>query len=125
MTDATTDFFNSLSRRHFEPMLKGVNATVRFDISDAGWVSHWLVAISDGELGVSPGEGSADCAIGAERRLFDGMATGAVNVVAALMRGELSVEGDPELMVLAWRLFPPPAKDGAHQPVPAEGWRAP
>jgi hypothetical protein len=125
MTDATTEFFNALSQRRFEPMLQGVNATVRFDITDVGRVSHWLLAVSDGELGVSPGEGTADCVVGADRRLFDGVASGRVNMVAALARGELSVEGNPELLVLIQRLFPAPPGDEAHEPVPAGGWRLP
>ena len=40
------------------------------------------------------------------------MATGEVNALAGLLRGELTVEGDPELLVLFQRVFPGPRAEG-------------
>jgi hypothetical protein len=49
--------------------------------------------------------------------LFDGVVTGQTNAMAALLRGEVTFDGDPELMLLFQRIFPgPPAP--AHSRTP-------
>lgn len=123
MTDATTAFFTALNRRGTEPTLRGVDATVRFDITDGGTVQHWLVAISDGELGAAPGNGEADCAIGSDVRVFDAIVTGRINPMAALLRGQLDVTGNADLLVLVKRLFPIESPPGWRQPATTGGWR--
>ncbi len=110
MTDATTEFFEELDRRDHEPLLAKVSATARFELSHDGATDHWLVAVDRGNLTVSHHDGPADLMLRTERKLFDGMATGQVNAVAALLRGALVVEGDWELMVLIQRLFPGPPR---------------
>ena len=88
-----------------------------FDITQGRRTERWCLQINKGALNVSTDECEADCVIGAARPLFDGIATGEVNAMAALLRGELAVSGEPELVVLCQRLFPgrPPAttKEGA------------
>jgi len=110
MTDATNDFFNELSRRGHEPMLNGLNATVRFDISHDGRTRSWRVDIRNGDISVSPGNGDADCVIAADQTVFDGIASGEVNAMTAMLRGELVVSGDLELVVTVQRLFPAPPR---------------
>ena len=114
MTDPTAGFFLELGSRGHEPLLADVAAaTVRFDITRARHTDRWFLGIDKGDLAVSTvDDAQADCVISADRVLFDGIATGAVNAMAALLRGELSFDGDPELLVLCQRLFPgPPAGD--------------
>jgi putative sterol carrier protein len=122
MTDATTEFFKELNRRHTDPTLKGVDVRIRFDVTDDGAVRHWLVAIRDGVIEASPGEGEADCVIGTDRRVTDAIVEGRVNPMAALLRGQLDVAGNPDLLILVKRLFPtlPPAQ---RQKVTTGGWR--
>jgi len=49
----------------------------------------------------------------ADKAVFNGMARGEVNPTAALLRGGLIAEGDPELLLRLQRLFPGPgAADG-------------
>ncbi len=110
MTDATTEFFEELGRRDHEPLLAKVSATARFELSHDGATDHWLVAVERGDLTVSHHDGPADLMLRTERKLFDGMAAGELNAVAALLRGALVVEGDWELMVLFQRLFPGPPR---------------
>jgi len=110
MADPTTDFFRDLSGRGSEPMLRGVTATVRFDIVRGEQTDSWLIDIKDGGLDVSNGSGDADCVVTVQQRLFDGIAGGTVNAMAALLRGELSVSGDAELVVVVQRLFPGPPR---------------
>jgi putative sterol carrier protein len=108
MPDATADFFEDLSKRGREPLLGKTKATVRFDIADGGRTDHWLVGIDDGALEVARADGEADCIVIADKAAFDRVAAGKTNAMAALLRGALSVEGDPRLIVRVQRLFPAP-----------------
>lgn len=48
--------------------------------------------------------------IGTSKDLFEGMVTGRVNAMAGALRGVVSLEGDPTLLVLFQRVLPgPPA----------------
>ena len=107
----------------------------------SGWA--WLIVKSDGKLAVtktpnganpvSTGEGTpilgcdvwehayyldrrnarADCVLRTDKALFDGIARGEVNAMAAILRGELAFEGDVQLLVLFQRLFPGPSRTKA------------
>lgn len=113
MTDPTTEFFESLGTRGHEPRLEKATGTIRFDLSNDKRLAPWLVTIEEGDLTVSRGRGQADCVAQADRGLFDGIVKGEVNPMAALLRGSMHVEGDPELLVLFQRLFPgPPGATG-------------
>ena len=93
-------------------MLARITATVRFDIIADERTDSWRIDMKNGDLDVSHGGGDADCVITAKKRLFDGIASGKLNAMAALLRGELAVSGDPELMVAVQRLFPGPPRMG-------------
>ena len=111
MTDATTEFFEELDRRDHEPLLAKLSGTARIELVDNGSTDHWLVAIEKGDITVSHRDGPADMTLRTEKKIFDRVATGEVNPMAALMRGALHLEGDWGLMVLFQRIFPsPPAK---------------
>jgi putative sterol carrier protein len=114
MTDTTASFFQDLQHRGNEPTLRRVAGTVRFDVVEGELVDHWLVKIDKGVLAVSRADGPADCAITGEKELFDRLATGRTNAMAAVLRGAVSVDGDLDLLLAAQRLFPGP------QPVPNE-----
>jgi putative sterol carrier protein len=105
VADQMTEFLAGLPRRGGDPLLADLTATFRFDLVN-GDPTSWLVNFRDGEIRVSPGGGVADCAVAAERQLFDGLAGGTVNAMAAFLRGELAVSGDPGLLVRMLRLFP-------------------
>jgi putative sterol carrier protein len=108
--DTTTDFFESLGRRAHEPLLEQTVGTLRFDLADKGDVDRWFVAVDKGDLAVSHQRRRADCTVRAQKQLFDRVAGGEVNAMAAVLRGALEVEGDTELLTLFQRLFPgPPA----------------
>jgi hypothetical protein len=106
---STVEFFDDLSRRGHEPLLKRVAATVRFDITDGDRTEHRLVRIDRGDIQVSTADGPADCVLGGERAVFDAIVGGRKTVMVALLLGVLAVDGDPELLVLSQRLFPGPA----------------
>ena len=89
MTEAATAFFEALAREGHHPMLESVKATVRFDLTEEGKTERWFLTIDKGDLTVSRRNVRADCVIRAERSLFEGLASGRVNAMAALLRGAL------------------------------------
>jgi putative sterol carrier protein len=107
---STAEFFDDLSRRGREPLLRRVRATVRFDITDGDRTEHRLVSIDHGDIGMSAAEELADCVLGGDRAVFDAIVGGRMTVMVALLLGVLAIEGDPELLVLTQRLFPGPAR---------------
>jgi len=106
--DATSEFFDRLARRGPDPLLGGATGSVRFDLAHRGDVDHWRVALTRGETAVSRANVGADCVVRADKELFDAVASGEVNAMAALLRGELTAEGDLELLMRLQRLFPGP-----------------
>ena len=105
---ATSEFFEELGRRGHEPMLEKLTATVCFDLARDGRIERWLLAVDKGDVAVSRRNARADCVIRADGALFDGLASGEVNAMAALLRGAIGVEGEPGVVVLFQRLFPGP-----------------
>ena len=120
MSDATTVFFDELAQRGHEPLLRKARGTVRFDLDDGGRTECFYLAIDRGDVVVSKKRSSAEGVLRADRALFDRIASGEVNPVAAVLRGELALEGDWRLLVLVRRLFP--AAQGARGPRRRAGW---
>ena len=108
MTETATGFFEALAREGPHPMLQSARATVRFDVTDQGRTERWFLEIDNGDLTVSRRNVRADCVIRADRSLFEGLASGRVNAMAALLRGDLVAEGDPRVLILLRRLFAVP-----------------
>jgi hypothetical protein len=120
MGDATAVLFDDLARRGHEPLLRGAVGTIRFELVSDAHVDIWAVRVDNGDVFVSRGELTAGCVVRCDKQLFDGIATGEVNAMAALLRGALAFKGDPELLVRLQRVFPPPpsgrvAATGAHR----------
>ena len=118
MRDITPAFFE-VSRLGHNPMLANVTATVRFDLEHEGKTDRWFVVIDKGDVSVSRRNVRADCVLRAERSLVEGVVSGRVNAMAALLRGDLVAEGDPQLLVLLQRLFPGAPRDDDRPPRPA------
>lgn len=108
MADTTAEFFGELGGRGYEPRLRKASGTLRFDLRDRGSVDRWLVDVRKGDVTVSRRNVGADCIVSTDKALFDDIASGKTNAMAALLRGAADIEGDVELLVLFQRLFPPP-----------------
>ena len=116
MTDSTAEFFQELGRRGHEPLLEKATGIVRFDLVDGRRTERWLVTLDRGDVSVSRKNAAADCIVRGDRSLLEAMATGEANAMAAYLRGELPLEGDPELLVLFQRVLPGPPKRRRRRP---------
>ena len=110
MADPTSEFFDELGRRGHEPLLKKTSGTLRFDLRDGKRTDRWLVDVKKGDVAVSRRNVRADCVVSADRALFDDVASGKTNAMAAMLRGAMGVEGDVQLLVPFQRLLPGPRR---------------
>jgi putative sterol carrier protein len=113
MTDPTTEFFGDLEDRGHDPLLKKTRGTIRFDLTRGKRTERWLVEIDRGDVSISHRNAKADCVVRADRRLFDGFAAGQQNAMAAVLRGEVGIEGDRTMLVRFQKLFPGPGSTGS------------
>jgi putative sterol carrier protein len=90
------------------PFLEKARGSLRFELVEGKTTDRWLVRVDKGDVDVKHKGGEADCVVRAERKVFEGMIAGRVNAFAAVLRGAVTVEGDPTLLVLLQRLLPGP-----------------
>ena len=109
-SDPTERFFAELAAREHEPLLRKASGTTRIDVVAGRRTQRWLIAVDKGAIAVSRGSGEAACVVRAEKAVFDRIASGRMNAVAAVLRGDLAVEGDWRMLVRMQRLFPGPPK---------------
>ena len=111
--DPAERFFAAVAARGHEPLLRKASGATRFEIVDGRRTRRWIVAVSKGDITVTKGGGDADCVVRAEKSVFDKLASGKLNAVAAVLRGDLEVEGDWRQLVRMQRLFPGPRRRSA------------
>jgi putative sterol carrier protein len=104
--DPTERFFAELAGRGHEPLLRKATGATRIDIVDGKRTRRWLVVVDKGDISVSRGNGDATCVIRAPKTVFDRIVSGRMNAVAAVLRGDVTVDGDWRLLVRIQRLFP-------------------
>jgi hypothetical protein len=126
MSDPTAEFFAGLPERGNEPLLERTSGVLRFDLTKGKTTEHWLVTITKGTMAVSREDGPADCVVRTDKQLFDGIAQGEVNAMAALLRGAITITGldhphELEVLMLFHRLFPGPPADWKHERLVATG----
>jgi putative sterol carrier protein len=105
-TDPTERFFAELAGRGHEPLLRKATGATRIDVVDGRRTRRWLVAVDSGDISVTRGNGDATCVLRAEKAVFDKIVSGRMNAVAAVLRGDVTVNGDWRLLVRMQRLFP-------------------
>ncbi|MDM4720443.1 SCP2 sterol-binding domain-containing protein [Micromonospora sp. WMMA1363] len=106
MADATMRFFEDLDRRGHEPLLAKTSGTLRFDLHEGAQTRHWMLRIDRGRLRVTQEDLDADTVVGTSPTLFEDLAAGREHGIAAILRGDMTVAGDPRLIVQVERLFP-------------------
>jgi predicted lipid carrier protein YhbT len=123
MPSPTDEFFEELNHRGYDPLVARVQGTLRFEVTHRGATDVHNVTVDRGHLSVSGDGGHADCAIRVERSVFDAIVSGKSNAMAALLRGALSAEGNPEMMVIFQRLLSPAPNRMRHDAVTTvAGW---
>jgi putative sterol carrier protein len=110
MPQATTDFFDHLGRGGHEPLLDKAHGRIRFELVNGKQVERWLVAVDGGNVDVSHKSGQTDVTLRTSQALFDDVVLGRENAMAAVLRGAIQLDGDPELVLAFQRLFPGPTK---------------
>jgi putative sterol carrier protein len=108
--DVTEQFFDELAQRDHEPLLRKARGTIRFEIVDGNKVDRRIVTVDRGDISVSRRNVSGDGVIRVDKAVFERVASGRSNPIAAVLRNELAVQGDWRLLVLLQRLFPGPPK---------------
>jgi putative sterol carrier protein len=109
MADAD-EFLAELADGGPYPLLARTTGTIRIDLANGRDTEYIFVSIDKGMIAVSKAKRDADAIVRADRDLFDGVASGQVNVMAALLRGVVDVEGDLNLLMRFQKLFPGPQK---------------
>jgi putative sterol carrier protein len=109
-TDSVARLFDELAARAHEPLLEKAKGTFRFDLTSGKKVERWLVTINRGDVVVSRRNSAADCVIRCERAQFERILAGRTNAMAAMLRGEIELEGDLGLMATFQRLLPGPQR---------------
>ena len=110
MSSPTSEFFDGIAERGREPGLARTTGSIRFDLTRDGTVEHWRVELRRGATSVSHDTDPAECIVQADASVFDDLARGRANAMAALLRGRLVVDGSPELLIRFQRLFPAPTE---------------
>jgi len=108
--DPTAEFFRELVAGGHKPLLGKTSGTLRFDLVDADRVEHWYVAVRNGDVTVSHKRGKADAVLTGDKQLFERIATGRENAMAAVLRGAVAPQGDVSLMLRFARIFPGPPR---------------
>jgi putative sterol carrier protein len=111
--NATATFFENLASQGHEPLLHHASGTVRLDLRNGKAVEHWYLIMVKGDVTVSHHNTKANATIGMDKKLFEGMTRGTVNLTASLLRGLLDVDGDLGLLSAFDRLLPGPRRSQA------------
>jgi len=112
--DAVEQFFTEVKGREYEPTLRRISGTVRYELTNGNGkgspsgngADTWMISIDTGDLSVAPRTGKADTIVRTDRKLFERIVTGRAAAMSSMLRGLVFIEGDPELAVLSSRLFP-------------------
>jgi putative sterol carrier protein len=102
------EFFDELAQREHEPLLDKAKGAARFEVVDGKQTARWLVTIDKGRISVSRRNAHADTVVRTSKESFERAAAGRLNLMAAVLRGEVGVSGDPRMLVMLQRLFPRP-----------------
>jgi putative sterol carrier protein len=106
LADPTAAFFDDLKQRGHEPLLSRQRGSVRIELTKGRATERWRVEFDDGDLNVSQRNRNADTTLRADKKVFDQVASGEANAMAALLRGAMSAEGDLHVLIVFQRLFP-------------------
>jgi putative sterol carrier protein len=105
-TTTADAFFEQLAQRGHEPLVEKALGLLQIDLRDGDETTSWFLSFDRGDLAVSREGAEADCTLRMEGSVFDRVMKGDTNAMSALLRGEVEVHGDTDLLVLFQRLLP-------------------
>lgn len=110
MSEPIEEFFERLSAGGRGALPPRANGSLRIDLGSGATTERWFLTIGKGAVSVSHRNAKADAVIRTSKDLFEGIVTGRANAMTGALRGVVSLEGDPTLLVLFQRALPgPPA----------------
>ncbi|TDC37617.1 SCP2 sterol-binding domain-containing protein [Micromonospora sp. 15K316] len=114
MGTTATEHLRTLTPEQRPGIPETMAGTLRLDVYEDGWTEHWYLTVADQHIEVSRSADDADLVVRAHRSVFDRLAAGEVRASAAMLRNDLTVQGDMRLFVVFRRVFPGPP--GARHP---------
>ena len=102
MADTVQEFFYGLAAGVDESKTSGMNSSYLFEIEGSG---QWVVAVVDGKVNVTEGEGEADTTISTTEENFLAITRGELNPTTAYMTGKLKIKGDMGAAMKLQKLF--------------------
>jgi hypothetical protein len=122
VSEPIEEFFERLTRS-VPDRLRRADGSLRIDLTSGTTTERWFVTMHGGDVSVSHRNAKADSVIRTSKDQFEGMITGTVNAMSAALRGVVSLEGDPTLLVLFQRALPGPPSTATGQGAAASGRR--
>src|SRR5262249_16715373 len=122
VAEAVADFFTQLEGQGPQPLLAKANGTVRFDVQGDHDTETWFVRVKNGEIEVlRDSDDEVSARVYGSRALFEAVSRGEANAMTAMLRNELTFEGDAELLLLLQRAFPGPPQSSHPRAVAGAG----
>jgi len=122
VSEPIEEFFERLTRS-VPDRLRRADGSLRIDLTSGTTTERWFVTMHGGDVSVSHRNAKADSVIRTSKDQFEGMITGRVNAMSAALRGVVSLEGDPSLLVLFQRALPGPPSTATGDGAAATGRR--
>jgi len=124
VSEPIEEFFERLMRGGSEDRLPHqADGSLRIDLTSGTTTERWFITMHGGDVSVSHRNAKADSVIRTSRDQFEGMIAGTVNAMSAALRGVVSLEGDPTLLVQFQRALPGPPATGTGQRAAVKGRR--
>jgi len=102
--DMIPAFFESISGAHPE-VPETISGSLKFDVKEGNASESWRVTFSQGVVSSARSNETADCVVRTDKATLEAIIEGKVNTLVALLRGELSVDGEALLLTLCRSLF--------------------
>ena len=123
MSEPIEEFFERLTRGGPDRLPGRADGSLRIDLTSGTTIERWFITMHGGDVSVSHRNAKADSVIRTSKDQFEGMIAGTVNAMSAALRGVVSLEGDPTLLVQFQRALPGPPATGTVQRAAAKGRR--
>ena len=111
MTKELEEFTTQLGYRGHVSLLERTSGTVLVELNDDGRTERWYVNVQRGDVSLSrslpKGASAPDCVLRTKASTFKAIRTGQLNLLAAILRGLLTIEGKVALAVALQGLFDP------------------